>query len=217
LVLDRLAYPLAILSLPLFLVVSRRARTDRLVVACTLWIASSFAVLAVRGYLPPRYYLPLSVPLACLLGVMAVRAFQAFRPSPRSYAPLVFLAVIGALNLIGIARRLVSPQFSFIEMAQDVEAQIEARGGDPLLIGNMANSISLATGLPSINSELGTRDLAWKLAKYRPGYYIALGEEKPTVGALSEVYELQPLASYDVFGNYYNGKQVQLYKLNLKP
>ena len=216
-VLDRLAYPLTILSLPLFLVVSRRARTDRLVIACTIWIASSFAVLAVRGYLPPRYYLPLSVPLACLLGVMAVRAFQALRPSPRSYAPLVLLAVIGALNLIGIVSHLVSPQFSFIEMAQDVEAQIEARGGDPLLIGNMANSISLATGLPSINSELGTRDLAWKLEKYRPGYYIALGEEKPTVRALSEVYELQPLASYDVFGNYYNGKQVQLYKLNLKP
>jgi hypothetical protein len=217
LVLDRLAYPLAMLSLPVFLVVSRRARTDRLVIACTLWIAISFAALAVRGYLPPRYYLPLSVPMACLLGVMAVRAFQALRPSPRSYVPLVLLAGIGAVNLIGIARLLASPQFSFIEMAQDVEAQIEAHGGDPLLIGNMANSISLATGLASINSELGTRDLSWKLEKYRPGYYLALGEEKPTVRELSEVYELQPLASYDVFGNYYNGKQVQLYKLILRP
>jgi hypothetical protein len=217
LVLDRLAYPLAMLSLPVFLVVSRRARTDRLVIACTLWIAISFAALAVRGYLPPRYYLPLSVPLACLLGVMAVRAFQASRPALRSYVPLVLLAGIGSLNLIGIARLLVSPQFSFIEMAQDVEAQIQAGEGDPLLIGNMANSISLATGVPSINSELGTRDLSWKLEKYHPGYFIALGEEKPTVRALSEVYELQPLASYDVFGNYYDGKQVQLYKLNLRP
>jgi len=217
LVLDRLAYPLAILSLPLYLVLSRRARTDRLVIACTLWIVSSFAALAVRGYLPPRYYLPLSVPLACLLGVMAVRSFQAFRPSPRSYAPLVLLAGIGAVNLIGIVTHLASPQFSFIEMAQDVEAQIEVRGGDPLLIGNMANSVSLATGVPSINSELGTRDLAWKLEKYRPGYFLALGEERPTVRELSEVYELQPLASYDVFGNYYDGKQVQLYKLILNP
>ena len=217
LVLDRLAYPLTILSLPLFLVVSRRARTDRLVIACTLWIASSFAALAVRGYLPPRYYLPLSVPLACLLGVMAVRAFQALRPSPRSYVPLVFLAGIGGINLIGIGSHLASPQFSFIEMARDVEARIEAHGGNPLLIGNIANSVSLATGLASINSELGTRDLAWKLEKYRPGYYLALGEEKPTVRKLNEVYELQPLASYDVFGNYYDGKQVQLYKLILRP
>ncbi|MGH2619220.1 MAG: ArnT family glycosyltransferase [Anaerolineales bacterium] len=217
LVLDRLAYPLAILSLPLFLVVSRRARTDRLVIACSIWIAISFAALAARGYLPPRYYLPLSVPLACLLGVMAVRASQALRPSRRSYVPLVLLAGIGAVNLIGIARHLASPQFSFIEMAQDVESQIEARGGDPLLIGNLVNSVSLATGLPSINSELGTRDLSWKLETYRPGYYLALGEEKSTVRALSEVYELQPLASYDVFGNYYGGKQVHLYKLNAKP
>ena len=217
LVLDRLAYPLAMLSLPLFLVVSRQARKDRLVIACTLWIAVSFAALAVRGYLPPRYYVPLSVPLVCLLGVMAVRAFQALRPSPRSYIPLVLLASIGGINLIGIVSHLASPQYSFIEMAQDVEAQIVTGGGDALLIGNMANSTSLATGVPSINSELGTRDLQWKLQKYRPGYYLALGEEKPTVRALSEVYELQPLASYDVFGNYYNGKQVQLYKLNLKP
>jgi hypothetical protein len=44
-----------------------------------------------------------------------------------------------------------------------------------------------------------------------------LGEEKPTVRKLSEVYELQSLASYDVFGNYYDGKQVQLYKLILRP
>ena len=217
LVLDRLAYPLAILSLPLYLVLSRRARTDRLVIACTLWIVSSFAALAVRGYLPPRYYLPLSVPLACMLGVMAVRSFQAFRPSPRSYAPLVLLAGIGAVNLIGIISHLASPQFSFIEMARDVEARIEAHRGDPLLIGNIANSVSLATGVPSINSELGTRDLAWKLEKYRPGYFLALGEEKPTVRELSEAYELQPLASYDVFGNYYDGKQVQLYKLILNP
>jgi len=34
------------------------------------------------------------------------------------------------------------------------------------------------------------------------------------VRALSEAYELQPLASYDVFGNYYDAKQVHLYKLN---
>jgi len=217
LVLDRLAYPLTVLSLPLYLVVSRRARTDRLVIACTLWIASAFAALAVRGYLPPRYYLPLSVPLACLLGVMAVRAFHALRPSPGSYLPLVLLAGIGGANLFGIASHLASPQFSFSRMARDVEAQIQAHGGDPLLIGNMANSISLVTGLPSINSELGTRDLAWKLEKYRPGYYLALGEEKPTVRELSKAYELQPLASYDVFGNYYNGKQVQLYKLTLRP
>jgi hypothetical protein len=204
------------LSLPLLLIVSKRARRDRLVLACTLWIAISFAALAVRGYLPPRYYLPLSVPLACLLGVMAVEAVSNLRPSRAAYLPLVLVAGIGAVNLIGIVRHLASPQFSFVEMAWDVEAQIEAHGGNPLLIGNIANSVSLATGLASINSELGTRDLPWKLEKYRPGYYLALGEEKPTVRKLSEVYELQPLASYDVFGNYYDGKPVQLYKLNVR-
>ncbi len=217
LVLDRLAYPLAILSLPSFLIVSKPARTDRLVIACTLWIAISFVALAVRGYLPPRYYLPLSVPLASLLAVMAVRASQALRPSLLGYVPLLILAGIGAVNLIAIASHLTSPKFSFVEMAQDVEARIEAGGGNRLLIGNMANSISLATGVPSVNSELGTRDLAWKLGEYHPGYYIALGDEKPTVRALGEVYDLQRLASYDVFGNYYGGKRVQLYQLAPKP
>jgi hypothetical protein len=148
---------------------------------------------------------------------MAVEAVSNLRPSRAAYLPLVLVAGIGAVNLIGIVGHLASPQFSFVEMARDVEAQIEAHGGNPLLIGNIANSVSLATGLASINSELGTRDLPWKLEKYRPGYYLALGEEKPTVRELSDTYELQELATYDVFGNYYNGKPVQLYKLNLRP
>ncbi|MEK6588219.1 MAG: hypothetical protein AABY97_05195, partial [Chloroflexota bacterium] len=86
-----------------------------------------------------------------------------------------------------------------------------------LLIGNMANSISLATGVPSINSILGTRDLHWKLLRYRPSYYVALGEEKSTAQQLGKMYDLQQLATYDVFGNYYDGKRVQLYKLVMKP
>ncbi len=214
--LDRIAYPLTVLSVPLFLALSKRARKDRLVITCALWIGVTLAALAVRGYLPPRYYLPLSVPLACLLGVMAVHASRKFRPYRATYLPLVLLAGISAVNLISIVRHLTSPQFSFVEMARDVGRRMEA-AGEPVLIGNMANSISLATGVFSINSELGTRDLRWKLQRYRPGFYIALGEEKPTARGLSEVYDLQLLASYDVFGNYYTGRPVHLYKLNSRP
>jgi 4-amino-4-deoxy-L-arabinose transferase-like glycosyltransferase len=213
-VLDPVAYPLTLLGLPVLLMAARTARRDRWVLAATFWVVVSLAGLAVRGYLPPRYYLPLAVPLSGLLAVMAVHAYRALHGRPVAYLPLLVPGAIAAINLFAVGRHLASPQFSFVAMAADVAKHIEAGDGKFLLVGNLANSVSLATGVPSINSELGTEDLQWKLQRYRPGYYLALGEEKPTVRTLSESFDLELLASYDVFGNYVDGKQVRLYRLH---
>lgn len=216
-VLDRIVYPLTLLSLPLFLVGSQRAKKNRLAVAFSIWLLISFVALGVRGYLPPRYYLPLIVPVVSLFGMMSIDAFQKLRPSRWSHAPALLVVGVAAVHLFNIARYLGSPEFTFVEMAGDVEERIDSDKDDNLLIGNMANSITLATGIPSINSVLGTRDLRWKALTYRPTHYIALGEEKETARQLSEVYYLEELSAYDVFGNYYDGKRVRLYKLVMKP
>jgi len=216
-VLDRIVYPLTLLSLPLFLVGSQRVQKNRLAVAFSIGLLISFIALGVRGYLPPRYYLPLIVPVVSLFGIMSVDAFRKLRPSRWSYAPAVLAVGIAAVHLLNIARYLSSPEFTFVEMAGDVKERIDSDKGDNLLIGNMANSITLTTGIPSINSVLGIRDLRWKALTYRPTYYIALGEEKETARQLSEMYYLEELSAYDVFGNYYDEKRVHLYKLVMKP
>ena len=216
-VLDRIVYPVTLLSLPLFLVGSQRVQRNRLAVAFSIWLLISLIALGVRGYLPPRYYLPLIVPVVSLFGMISVDAFRRLRPSRWSYAPAVLVAGIAAVHLFNIAKYLSSPEYTFVDMAGDVKERIDSGKGNNLLIGNMANSITLATGIPSINSVLGTRDLRLKAMTYRPTYYIALGEEKETARQLSEVYYLEELSAYDVFGNYYDEKRVHLYKLVMKP
>jgi 4-amino-4-deoxy-L-arabinose transferase-like glycosyltransferase len=217
-VLDSLVYPLALLSLPVFLIFSKRVRGNRMAVSFTIWLVFGLVALGVRGYLPPRYYLPLSAPVASLFSLMVVHVYGKLQASRWSFAPVLLIAGIVAVNLFSIGRYLSSPRFSFVDMADDVRWRIySGQGTNRLLVGNMANSITLATGIPSINSILGTRDLGWKLGRYRPGYYVALGEESATVRQLSEVYDLEELSSYDVFANYYSGKRVTLYRLLPRP
>jgi hypothetical protein len=182
-------------------------------VACTLWLATDLLALAVRGYLPPRYYLPVIAPVVMLFAVVLALVWDRLRPWRWSYAPAILAAGIAAFHFASIVAYLNEPEYTFRRMADDVRRLALSGASHPLVVGNMANSITLATGIPSINSKEGTRPLEWRLARYRPGYYIALGEEGDTARRIGQLYGLEPLATYDVFGNYYAGKRVHFYRL----
>jgi hypothetical protein len=99
-------------------------------------------------------------------------------------------------------------------MAVDIKQRIAAsERPDGILIGDIANTISLATGQPSINATWGTRDAGWKLARYKPTFYVSLGQDKETRAIIAADYDLSLLGTYDVFGNYYQGKRVHFYAL----
>jgi hypothetical protein len=59
--------------------------------------------------------------------------------------------------------------------------------------------LSLMTGVPSINDGYSSEDLAQKLSRYQPGWYVGWNElDQDIVGSLS-AFRLDKVASYRVF------------------
>jgi 4-amino-4-deoxy-L-arabinose transferase-like glycosyltransferase len=217
--LDPLMYLLTITMVffPVFLVVSKRYRENKVVGMCFIWIFSYLAILSLCKYQPPRYYLSLIIPITILFSTIVVSLYHSLKPSRWSYLPIVVLSLIVFTNASSITSYLWHPNYSFLTMTQDVQRRINQEPHrKPLLLGNLANSISLATGIPSINENEGTRDLKWKLSRYQPTHYISLGVNNKVIDIVEGSYTLEKLATYDVFGNYYRGKRVHLYKLTQK-
>jgi hypothetical protein len=210
-VIGPLLYPLTLLLLPIFLFTLEKFRRNRLVIASILWMTAYVFTLSIRGYLPPRYYVTLSLPVVMLISIIAI---DRLRPSRLSLLLPLVLGLIGAVNIYQIIDYLRSPRFSLVEAAADIKRRVESLDGT--LMGGMANTLSLATSLPSINSKMGTGDLKWRVNRYSPTHYVSVGLDHETIEQLREMGDLVQLESYDVFGNYNNGRQVQLYRLILE-
>jgi len=217
-VLDRLMYPLTLVFTPIFLFVSKDYRRNPLVILSIIWFAAYAVFLGIRGYLPPRYYIPLSVPIVLLFSLMVRQAYQKLKPSPAAWIPIGVAAAIILVNLAAMIGYLRAPQYTFRDLGRTIQQSIHSTQGQPVyLLGNLANSISLSSQIPSINTDLGPRGLTWKIERYHPGYFISLGEEENMLERLSNDYQVQALSKVDVFNNYYLGKPVYFYQLIQKP
>lgn len=212
-VIDTLLYLSTLGLLPVFLLISEKFRRNRLVIASILWMMAYVLTLSMRGYLPPRYYVAMTIPIVILISSMAITAVDRLQPRRLALLPPLLLALLATVNLVQVVNYLRSPQFTLMELAADISRRVEPQGGP--IMGGMANTLSLATGLPSINSKMGTGDLAWRVRNYSPTHYVSVGFDHETIGQLREMGELVQLESYDVFGNYNNGRQVRLYRLIL--
>jgi hypothetical protein len=83
------------------------------------------------------------------------------------------------------------------------------------LIGNLANSISLETKISTIN-RIGTKDVKWKVQKFKPTYYVSLGIEPDILHALFDDYNPTLVGEFDVYRNYHAGQKVSLFELRSK-
>jgi 4-amino-4-deoxy-L-arabinose transferase-like glycosyltransferase len=216
----RLVAPIAYVSsmfLSLLLIcVSGEFRENILVRLTFIWIILYFSLLSLVIYHPPRYYIPLIIPLIILFSIAIRSLHHLFNNSITLIIQLTLIVSVLVFNSSQILTYMYTPSFSFINMAREVKSYVSndhKNNEDIFLIGNFANSISLATGIPSINSNLGTRPLQWRLNKFRPDYYITLGDEADIVKALNKDYECKKIAQWDVLNNYYRGKKVHLFKL----
>jgi 4-amino-4-deoxy-L-arabinose transferase-like glycosyltransferase len=217
LLLDRFLILAVLILAPLVWLVFRSEREDPLYPACGSWIVVTLTALAVRGYLPLRYYTPLLFPLIILLGCAAVFLARRMRSSPARWLPAFVLAGFVLWNGASVCGYLASPQYSYQSMADDVEGRIRSGGEtEPLILGSVANTVSLATDIPSLNTDMGVRDLAWKLEQFRPNYYVSLGESDGVMEIIGEQYSVNLLATYDVFDNFRMGMRFYLYKLGPK-
>ena len=200
---------------------TQQGRKNILFQVSVLWMISYFCLLSLSSYQPSRYFVPLFIPASVIiaLGVDIFASTFNIRVST-----LIFgIIVCSVLFIEGgkIYRYLSSPEFSILNMNRDIKKTIlddcKCDMEEVVIIGNMANSISLGTGIKSINSIEGTKPLPWKLAYYQPKYYISLGAKDDIFDILSDHYFLRLLSKWDVLHNYLDGKKVYLYKLIPKP
>jgi hypothetical protein len=159
---------------------------------------------------------PVAIPIFILFSVSSRIFFDRYGRYKRGWMLGIFFVGIVAFNQWRVVQYMLYPKYSFLDMAENVGEIVrrdDRRVHEPVLLGQFANTISLVTKLPSINSRYGTRDLEWKLDRYKPRYYISLGEERDILNTLEKKYELERLAEYDVYDNYYSDRRVYLYGL----
>jgi hypothetical protein len=197
------------------IVLSRDYRKSRLVHISAIWIVSNITMLGISVYHPVRYFLPLSVPAALLFGV-AIISLGRYLDGIRALLPI--LLVITCFIIFSgfpIVRYLATSPVSFITMARQVKQKVSDSDDDPVIIGNFANSISLSTGIRSLNTS-GTMPVEWKINRYPVDYYISLGYEPEVIRSLFTKYLMEPVHEWDVFRNYFLDKKVLLVKLQEK-
>ena len=214
-VIDPILYCMAIYVVVIFSALSSEFRNNVLVRIAFIWLICYLAFLAATFYHPMRYFIPLMVPCAMLLGTIVTINQKIFAIDKQRRILLGAIIVMIAINLFTIVDYMSNLDYSFRNMCHNVVKIVDhysTPGDSKILLGNFAYSVSIETGLRSINTN-GSRDLAWRVSRYNPGFYISLGEEEEVLESLSEMYDIKPLCPFNVFKNYSKKRQVWFFQL----
>jgi 4-amino-4-deoxy-L-arabinose transferase-like glycosyltransferase len=194
---DRLLYPLALAIVLASLAFKRRLWCNPLFIASWLAIAGQAAFIFSRqDDYAPRYFLAMLAPIIFIV----VLAFDDALPSSRSRAGILAaaMAIAVAFNSVAIAGFLVHRTYQLYGAARDVALHVRAdQTRSPLLFGASAAEVGVIAGLPSINGAYGSDEMAAKVARYKPGWYLAWNNEIDHDAIAG--HTLIPVASYKIF------------------
>jgi hypothetical protein len=192
-------------------------RANVLVRTSVIWVLGFFVMLSITSYQPSRYFVIVLVPLAMLSGI-AICHIGDLVSTPRSTVALraAMIASLLAYNVWHVEHYLRHPRYSFARMAREVGHIVNEPSNDSpgVLLGNMAASVSLESGVKAISLEYGSQDLRARIAAACPTHFITLeapGEEQDR--ALSD-YVVEPIKEWNVFDNYYEHRPVRLFRLH---
>jgi hypothetical protein len=198
---DRILYPAGLAVLLLSLVWLRELWRNPLFAAS--WIAfagEAVYILRRQDDYAPRYFLAMLVPLILVM----VLTLQEVRARHRALAALL-LATFTVALILDIARILSfldHRQYQFYNAAKSIEAIVNGDwNAHRLLLGTSGNQLSLMIGIPSINDEYSSEDLAQKLLHYQPGWYVGWNEFDQDVQASLSAFRLDKIATFQVFDN----------------
>ena len=197
----------AVASIALAVFSFTRLKRNPLAVSLLLWALGYAAFLAYHANLQPRYYLVVTVPLTLLVPVALEQllVFQFTRTTPRRIASLAVAALLVAIA-VPQAREMIyfvrHPQYTLLTAAHGVRDYIQKdRRTDPthnpLVLSISGSDLSLMTGLPSICDDFGTLELVDRVAKYRPGWYLAWNDiEDDKMEALTPYFHVERVAEF---------------------
>ncbi len=169
----------------------------------SLWAIAGFVMfMAVRNHPQPRYY---TVPAFFLYFVVALglRALISQRGWARTTGWVACAATLAAVGVHGAQTigYATHPEYTFVHAATQLAQYMDARpNGKRLLVSISDDEIMLITQVPGICDDLGTEDLASKLARYQPGWYASWNDLDPAIlRELHAHFSLEQVASYPAF------------------
>ena len=173
-------YPVFFAVLALALFWRPRLFTQPLFPALLLWIGGYFAFLVYHNNLQPRYYLVIAVPITACVAL----GLDNFRHATSYAETAIISTLVAAVTLtIAIPDALLqldfirNPTYEFEAAAHAIKRIVDSDPDHSRLILSISGSdLTLMTGLPSIDDDFGTLNLDQRVAKYRPGWYIAWNE-----------------------------------------
>ncbi|MDP2621250.1 MAG: glycosyltransferase family 39 protein [Hyphomicrobiales bacterium] len=200
-------------------VVSASFRRSPLVHAFVIWGVVYYFMMTPVWYGPPRYFLPLLIPLSGLMAIATVEGTNWLREDRRysrfTVVPAILVAFLVVTGTVRIVNYMANPSFSFLQMTKGVGDIIVRREGNlsnVIVFGDIADSVAIETGFRSMNTMLVTTPLVERLKDYHPRYLILHVHDKDVVSAVESVGgRVTEIGAWDVYENFYgDGQQVEL-------
>jgi len=196
---DRVLYPIGLLILILTVAWKRKLWSNPLFAASWMAIAAQAVFIFSRqDDYAPRYFLVMLPPLVWIvvltLGELILHA--------RKTAIVLLLAMTGAVvaNVGWIGQFLTHRNYDFTNAANSIRNIIRSHPEQKaLMLGVSGPQVSLVTGIPSINDGFGTEDMAEKVARYQPGWYLAWSDTAPEKQSFLSGFQIEKVASYPAF------------------
>jgi 4-amino-4-deoxy-L-arabinose transferase-like glycosyltransferase len=179
----RFLFTLALAAIGWAVINLRRLRDCPVVPVLILWATGYGAFLAYHNNLQPRYYLVIAVPLTLLVPVvwrdlLAVHLHTRFAAAGGTLIAALLLVFCVVPEAVQTLEFVEHPQYTYVDAAWKIKSTIDsAQGAEPdhsaLVLSISGSDLSLMTGLHSICDDFGTLELADRVDRYKPGWYVA--------------------------------------------
>jgi 4-amino-4-deoxy-L-arabinose transferase-like glycosyltransferase len=193
------------------LAVCRKFRVNPLSKVSIVYIVIYILSLSAVAYSPSRYFLPLLVPIAILGAVACNELFIQLRSdSPTRWLPLVppiVLVIVMGYGASEIGNYLLHRSYSFKTMAEAVRAIIDRNPketGNPVLLGDIADSVAIVANVRAVNTDLGTTKLLDRIHVYQPSFVITAFDADTLIPLMErDGHHLTKVGEWRVYENYY--------------
>lgn len=173
----------------------------RLVLLLVVWAAGYTAVLDVTSQQPMSYFVPYFVVQCLLAGAGAAALAERLPERWRTWATAALVAPFVIGGLLGCGRDLASARYTLRDAVRNINERAWAEGPadrDPCVMGNMADTVALATHIPSANAIGPGLDVARRLKRHEPALYVAQEPQEAGLTELRALRALELVAAYDV-------------------
>lgn len=181
---------------------ARRLARDPVFGASLLAVAGFVLMMTVRDHPQPRYY---AVPAFFAFFVVAIGAAALVEQAgwARRLGWMVVAAAAAAAGVHGAQTigYAAHPEYTWVNAAGQLTQYVDAHpNGKRLLVATSGDEITLITHLPAVCDELGSDNLASRLAAYQPGWFASWNDlDSDTLQQLHTRFSLEQVASFRAF------------------